>query len=96
LALKKSSGASAAWWRWRKASNSARLPATQRASSSAVCTVTSSAPACRQSSMLRTAEPISSPASQQSVMKPSMRARSAASCAASQPSGSSSSTSMSE
>ncbi len=58
-----------AFW---KAVKSLRSPPRKRDSSSAVCTVTSAAAIATHSSTVRTLEPISSPASQQSVMKRSV------------------------
>jgi len=75
--------------------NSAALPQSRRDSSKAVCTVTSLAASARHSSTVRTLEPISSPASQQLVMKDSTRLRKTASDSGDVPPVSSS-TSMSE
>jgi len=56
----------------------------------------SRAASARQSSRLRTLEPISSPMSQQAPMKDSIRVLSASSCSSCMPSASSTSTSTSE
>ena len=56
----------------RNARYSAREPQRKRDSSSAVCTVTSLCASATHSSTVRTDEPISSPMSQQAVMKPSI------------------------